>query len=250
MEGSRGHSFVTFPHQHSHPHPTQKNYFSMLDKVLFYFFPIHRPAIRIQISSQPLEDLRLRQPERLNDLNKNKRRIHKMEILSTERAFEVTKEMLCARNWTITNIDESKKEIYATTENNESVVAIFFEVTKGIKEFIEQSLRNQQTFIVVICKGTISSNLKKIESLSDHVELFSESDLQFDISTHELQPRCSKLSEAEAKNFKSRYMNNRFLRRPFPIIQQSDKLARFLRFRKGDIVKIEDDGFIGFRVVS
>jgi DNA-directed RNA polymerase subunit H (RpoH/RPB5) len=95
--------------------------------------------------------------------------------------------------------------------------------------------------IVLIYNGTITGFAKKVlqRCVELTVELFSRSEMMFDITSHVLQP----------KRFTKTTLNDNFTNF-LPLMKETDPIARYFFFTVGDIIEIERrDGTIGYRRV-
>ena len=90
---------------------------------------------------------------------------------------------------------------------------------------------------------------KLIENSVDiKIELFTQEELQYNITKHRLVPKHIKLSSDEAKEFKKTYG----LKHPAMIL--TDPVSRFYDFKRGDVIKIVrmsgEDEFVTYRIVK
>lgn len=180
------------------------------------------------------------------------------------KSYQITKEMYEARGWKI--IKEEELTILAVIskegDNPEFAIAKFIETTQEIKspplsQIIDFS-SNEYVCITIICNGSITTNVKKIEQTTKgKVEIFHNKDLQMNITKYHLQPLFNKLSNEEAKDFKKKYIKckiengKKIILKSFPSMSKSDPIARFFKYQSGDVIKITNkDGFVSYRIVK
>ena len=129
-------------------------------------------------------------------------------------------------------------------EHNYLVIGKYFETSAKIKEWL---LENFQKYyiITIICSRNIHS-LKKIENLTSNlipnVEIFTETELFFNITKHVFQPTFE-LYTGELIYFKIDQL---------PILSVNDKICKFYKFQVNDLIKItdQDTGFVTIKVVK
>ena len=99
---------------------------------------------------------------------------------------------------------------------------------------------------IIIYGDTITPTVKKtIQTMTEmEIELFTESELLFNITKHILVPTHEKLSEFENKIFKKKFGVK------FPIILTTDPVSRFFNFKKGDIIRVtRKNNYVSYLVV-
>ncbi|UIB20663.1 putative protein 454R [Cricket iridovirus] len=177
------------------------------------------------------------------------------------KSYQITKEMYKARGWQI--IKEDELTILAKVNTNpEFAIAKFIETTQEIKspplsQIIDFS-SNEYVCVTIICDGSITTNVKKIEQTTKgKVEIFHNKDLQMNITKYHLQPLFNKLLDEEAKDFKKKYIKckiengKKIILQSFPSMSKSDPIARFFKYQSGDVIKITNkDGFVSYRIVK
>jgi DNA-directed RNA polymerase subunit H (RpoH/RPB5) len=183
-----------------------------------------------------------------------------------DKAIKITKEMYTSRGWTI--IEEEPKSITAkiiSDDGHETLAtAKFIETTQDIKTPMFQGIIESDEYdcITIVCNGSITTNVKKIENMTKgKVELFHNNDLQMNITTYHLQPKFQKLSQSDSKDFKMKYLKCKIEKkngkegtsklRNFPIMLKSDPVARYFRYKSGDVIRvITSDDEISYRIVK
>lgn len=153
------------------------------------------------------------------------------------------------RKWEISSYDIGLGIILAKNNSDvENVVFKFVNSSKAVRLFLKDNLDLYDN-IIMVCRNNITNVIKNIVKLSNKIETFLYNELFFDVTKHILQPKSfEKLSLEELKIFKNRY----FLKKgSFPFMLEQDKIARFYRFKKGDVIRIVDkEDFVGFRIVK
>ena len=69
-------------------------------------------------------------------------------------------------------------------------------------------------------------------SVEKKFELFTQDELQYNITKHRLVPKHIKLNNEDAKDFKKKYGLK------FPALLKTDPVCRFYDFQRGDVIKI------------
>lgn len=141
--------------------------------------------------------------------------------------------------------------IELSTDKTTVMFALTKEVLKEVaKEFKEtdvteliRTFNNTPNFIIVVIDppSSASNNLfiakdKELSAIGGMLQIFQLRELMYNPSKHELVPKHEKLSDADAKEIMETYMIKTKMQMPF--IHRSDKMARWLGLRQGDIVKI------------
>lgn len=180
-----------------------------------------------------------------------------------DKAIKITKEMYASRGWIIT--EEEPKSITAKIISDDGcetlATAKFIETTQDIKTPMFQGIIESDEYdcITIVCSGSITTNVKKIENMTKgKVELFHNNDLQMNVTTYHLQPKFQKLSQVDSKDFKMKYLKCKVgkdgttkVSRNFPIMLKSDPVARYFRYKSGDVIRIiTSDDEISYRIVK
>ncbi len=166
-----------------------------------------------------------------------------------EIALQTCLEMLRIRSCTILEIEDEK--ILATTRDGDDIIVIFSNVAKlninVIKEYIKVIEELQINRVIIVFSGVITSSAKKVIENLFHIkiELFSNQELLFNITTHKLYRPHTQVVEPELSLLKKKYGVK------LPILLRTDPVARFHGFEKGDLIKItRKEGFISYRYVK
>lgn len=143
------------------------------------------------------------------------------------------------------NLDNSNNsdnfiEITAKNDRGELIIVVFQSVkfTVGnLKEILSKYDINLYTEFIIVCKSIMMSNLKKVENISEKIEIFTECELAFNITKHSLVPKMKKMDFIIKDNW--------------PIMYESDPMAKFMKFKHGDFIEItQSDGTISYRLVK
>jgi DNA-directed RNA polymerase I, II, and III subunit RPABC1 len=153
-----------------------------------------------------------------------------------DKPYQVCISMFQGRHYT--DIAEDDDRITATKPCGNKACAFFLESSFNndrLKEYM--SLMNQfaiQHCLVVVRDGITPHAKNAIKLLAEvTIEIFSEAELQYDITKHRLQPtKFERLSDEEAATFKNKFGIKG------PTMLRTDPISRFYLYQKGDIVRI------------
>ena len=164
--------------------------------------------------------------------------------------YNICIEMLTQRGYTnITKIEEEPVILCADKENDEKMCVIFADNVKinvtTVRDYISFMENKKISHSIIIYTDKPTSPAKKsLEESGDMViELFEDIELCVNITKHETVPRHTRLNKEESKEFKQKYGTK------FPIIKVDDPISRFYFFQRGDIIEIEDDDLVYYRLV-
>ena len=173
--------------------------------------------------------------------------------MSTNKAFEICKEMFVQRNYEIVEYDDER--ILAMKEDGSQICAFIpalmtkFNVDK-IQEYISMIKKMDIWHCLIVYKDSATPIAKKVvdDSQEIRIELFNEDELKYNITKHYLVPLHELVvfeNNEEYDIFKKKYGNN------LPVILKTDPVARFYGFKKGDIIKVtRKNGYIAYRIVK
>jgi DNA-directed RNA polymerase I, II, and III subunit RPABC1 len=174
-----------------------------------------------------------------------------------EKAYETCVEMIQQRGYVI--IDQDDERILATRENrstgSEQQICVFLTNTskfnvESIQEYIGMMKKMEVWHCIIVYRDSATPVAKKIvEETKDMViELFTEDELQYNITKHYLVPKheiAYKKGTVGCVNFKKKYSDN------IPIILKNDPISRFYGYERGDIIKvIRKNGYVMYRIVK
>jgi DNA-directed RNA polymerase I, II, and III subunit RPABC1 len=167
-------------------------------------------------------------------------------------AIKTVTEMITQRGYKITESDENR--IIATNQNGNQIVVFTQTVIKfnvdRVKEYISILHKMGKNHCIVIYNESVTSMTKKLveNSVDIKIELFTEEELQYNITKHRLVPEHIRLSLNEALEFKQKYGLTH------PAILRTDPICRFYSYERGDVIKIVrvsgNDRFITYRIVK
>ena len=150
--------------------------------------------------------------------------------------YKTCLEMLQQRKYSI--INENEERILALKPDNNQLLVFFSQVpkfnVKTIQLYISEMNSKNINHAIIIYKNSVTSFTRKTinKSLALTFELFSQKDLQYNITKHRLQPHFERLSLKECENFKKKFGVK------FGTMKKDDPIARFYYFNKGDVIKI------------
>ena len=158
--------------------------------------------------------------------------------------------MLNQRGYTnIKRIEEEPVILVADKDDGEKMCVIFADNVKinvtTVRDYISFMENKKISHSIIIYTDKPTSPAKKsLEESGDMViELFEDIELCVNITKHETVPKHTRLNKDEAREFKQKYGTK------FPIIKVEDPISRFYFYQRGDIIEIEDDDIIYYRVV-
>ena len=166
-----------------------------------------------------------------------------------ERVQQVCMEMIQQREYEVIE-KVSGEHILAVKPDGKNMVVFF----TGIDKF---NVKHLQIFtsrmndlgvdhsIIVYKEGVTSFTKKAIKrSVEMTFELFSEDDLQYNITKHRLQPSFKRLFPKVAVDFKKKFGTK------FGTMRIDDPIARFYAYNRGDVIRItRSREFITYRIV-
>jgi DNA-directed RNA polymerase subunit H (RpoH/RPB5) len=100
--------------------------------------------------------------------------------------------------------------------------------------FSKYDIKIYEEFIIVT-KSIMASNTRKIINMFSNIEIFLESELSFNIMRHVLQPKMRKIP-----------MNKRDV---YPIMLETDAVAKFMKWTKGDFIEVTRKNQVSYRLV-
>jgi len=166
-----------------------------------------------------------------------------------ERSYNICLTMLNKRGYQIVSQDDDR--IHAQKQDGSPVCVFFFKEdkfnVKNIQIYISLMKDMQLSHAIIIYAENITSFTKKIvrQSTDMNFELFPQADLQYDITTHALQPTFEKLSADDAETFKKKFGVK------ISKMRKEDPIARFYCYNKGDIVRVTRAAkYIDYRIVK
>lgn len=166
-----------------------------------------------------------------------------------ERSYNICLTMLNKRGYQIVSQDDD--QIHALKQDGSPLIVFFFKEdkfnVKNIQIYISQMKDMLLSHAIIIYAENITSFTKKIvrQSTDMKFELFPQTDLQYDITTHVLQPKFEKLSTDAAMLFKKKFGVK------ISKMRKEDPIARFYCYNKGDIVRVtRKNEYVDYRIVK
>jgi len=165
-----------------------------------------------------------------------------------EKALQTCLEMFQQRGYTI--IDHDEDRINAVKEDGRQICAFMADIQKfnvnRVQEYISFMNQLETKHGIIVYKDNATPMAKKVVDNSQDIliELFTEEELQYNITKHRLVPKHERLSSEEALAFKVRFGKK------FPSLLRSDPVCRFYGYNRGDIIKITRKDGIVYRIVK
>lgn len=153
-----------------------------------------------------------------------------------DKALETVNDIIKQRGYSIKSDDEDK--LVGINKKNKEIVIFKKPIDKFNVEHIKQKVSILNTLAIkhciVIYTNSVTAIAKKLveSSIDVEFELFTQDELQYNITEHRLVPKHIKLSEEEARIFKKNFGIK------FATILKTDPICRFYNFQRGDVIKI------------
>lgn len=170
----------------------------------------------------------------------------------TSKAYEICIEMINQRGYKI--LDQDDERILADKPDNTQMCIFLSNYSKfnveSIQEYLSMMKKMDLNHCIIVYKDNITPVAQKIvdDSFDMDIELFSEDELQYNITKHYLVPLHEimyKKGTPDCIAFKKKYTDK------FPILLKSDPVCRFYNYDKGDIIKItRQNEYVSFRIVK
>jgi len=167
------------------------------------------------------------------------------------RSINICKEMLRQRGYDIVLEDDTTCQdfIAKKPDNNIAQVILMIGSKVNMKSIIDllSSMKTTNIFhaIIIYSDSVTSSTVKTIAKNNNFtIELFHLDELQFNITKHDLQPSFRKVTEQESIQLKRTFDAHQF-----PRLNHDDAISKFFHLSKGDIIEVDDDVLIRYRIV-
>lgn len=149
------------------------------------------------------------------------------------------------RGYQVEGITDEK--IVAFTPDGKEIWVLFVQSDKLNKNIVANYFTEMRDMniehAIIIYKDTITPVTKKIVSVgSFKIELFSQDELQYNITKHRLFPKFRKLLADEAIEFKRKFGTK------IPLMLTTDPVSKFFNYSVGDVIEV-DDGNIYYMLV-
>lgn len=167
-----------------------------------------------------------------------------------DQARNVCIEMLESRGYA--NITRDEGELIIAERDDGDRIAVFFDenskLTKmAISKYMSLMKQIGVTHSIVVYSDVVTNTTAKSvdNSIEMEIELFSKSELQFNITKHRLQPKSFQvLPHSEEIAFKKNFGVK------FPVMRIGDPIARFYNYKKGNVIQILDKrDLVHYRIV-
>jgi len=156
-------------------------------------------------------------------------------------------EMLVDRGFDTIETDNVDRIVASSTANDKRLLVYFIydpkvsvKNMKNIREMLDDD-PTKYVGLILVYKATITSFAKQFiaTDVNDlNVQVFSESELSFNVTKHELVPKHEILSQSEKSAVVARYKTGL---RYFPLILSTDPVARYYGALPGIMIKITRD---------
>lgn len=161
------------------------------------------------------------------------------------KARQICKTMLFLRGYTLQSSEDTESFIFK--KKCVPLIYVYFinhpKLNMGIvKQYYSLIHMHQIKHCILIYQDTITTSVKKtlLTMYNVRIELFSMHELQFNITSHYLVPKHTKITTEDHKEYTK-----------YPILKKSDPQARFYGFNSGDLIRIDrKDGTVSFRIVK
>ena len=111
---------------------------------------------------------------------------------------------------------------------------------RTLRKMKEDSINGNAKHLIVICPLGLTHFAQKENLIDDSsgfvTEIFKKSELGFNVTRHELVPKYTLLTSVQKKNLLTTL---RCTHSQLPKIREHDPVARYYRFTRGSVLKIE-----------
>jgi DNA-directed RNA polymerase I, II, and III subunit RPABC1 len=159
------------------------------------------------------------------------------------RVHEIMVEMLNDRGYTY--IEYPTENTMNARNSYDKRILVYFVMSpkvsikkiKLIKDIIEQD-HEGYSCLIIVCKGSITSFARQFITTDVNnlmVQVFSEKELSFNITKHELVPIHELLTEQETTQIKKKYKTTL---KHFPNMLITDPVAKYYGYVPGNLIRI------------
>jgi DNA-directed RNA polymerase I, II, and III subunit RPABC1 len=166
-----------------------------------------------------------------------------------EQSYKVCIEMLNQREYEI--LEQQEDFIRAKKPDGDFMCVFVTDISKfnnvHAQKYIGIMNDIEIEHSIIVYKNNVTSAVKNIKHNFQgmRIELFSQEELQYNITTHKYQPKFEILNAKDSERFKKIYDTK------FPIMLKTDPIARFYGYQKGDVVKVtRKNGYVMYRIVQ
>jgi len=136
----------------------------------------------------------------------------------------------------LTDRSERRGTILATSARGGKIVCKFFFEAKLNIGILKSYLRDEsvQTYeqIIIVGREILPCNSSKMTRANGNVELFKVAELKLNVMLHDYQPKFEKMTDPD--------FLATFDRSGKPVMLENDPVARFMRYRDGDVIRISN----------
>jgi len=150
--------------------------------------------------------------------------------------IKTVSEMISQRGYNI--IMSNEDNIIGTNNNKDSIIVFVKPVIKlnvdRIKEYINILRVKKMNHCIIIYTDSVTPPTKKLvqNSIDIKIEIFTQGELQYNITKHRLVPIHERLSTKEEKEFEQQFGLK------FASLLLSDPISKFYNYQRDDIIKI------------
>jgi len=137
---------------------------------------------------------------------------------------------------------DNNLDIIAKKPTSDIIYVKFINIFRTKVSFIQEIVdkiyeNNPNTSIIIVLKSKPSAVLRKLETKGDNnIQIFHIKHLQINPTNHSLVPIHIKLTENQVKELLNKYKI--ITKSQFPLLLQTDPIARYYNFKRGDVIKI------------
>jgi DNA-directed RNA polymerase subunit H (RpoH/RPB5) len=160
------------------------------------------------------------------------------------RAYNTCREMMRLRGYEKVETTDSTT-LNAKTVSGGNVECKFFLEPKLniniLKLYLQE--KNCQDFetIIIVGKQILPCNSSKTTRANENVEIFTVDELQINVMEHEYQPEFKQMDDPK-------FLDS-FHKTGWPVMLATDSVARFMRYKKGSVIRITRNGLTSYRIV-
>lgn len=172
-------------------------------------------------------------------------------MMEKSNAIQTLKEMLFDRGYTLINEGKDYELVAEKYGDSSKRILCFFsqedklKIQEAKEKIFIMNREDVRRCIIVYNQDITPSAKKAFETIQEYqIELFSISELQFNITNHRLVPKHTVATELEKEELKK-------IVSKLPTILWGDVVRRYYDFKRGEIIRItRKDNTIMYRVVK
>lgn len=166
-----------------------------------------------------------------------------------DRSSEIITQMLGDRGYTL--LESEGDKMLFNNETEHKILIQFVEDPKlninTVKDMVAILRENELDHAIIVYNDTITASARKIiDSISEMtIETFVRTELQYNITTHRLQPIFQKCVEEEYEEIKQKWGLK------LPTMLKNDPVSKYYNYARGDIIRVtRKNGFVAYRIVK